>query len=180
MDTNELYGAIECLLFVSGDPVDIAEIQRTLSLTDMEMQAAIAAMDKQYREAERGIQLFITATSVQMVSNKKYAMLVKDMLQPLQSRSLSQAILETLSVIAYRQPVTRADIEAVRGVRCEYAVSQLLRMGMISEAGRRNCIGRPMQFATTDKFLRHFGITALDELPKYTDYTADAESEKMK
>ena len=78
---------------------------------------------------------------------------------------MSDSMMETLSVIAYRQPVTRADIEAVRGVRCEYSVSQLLKQGFICELGRKDCVGRPMLFGTTDAFLRKFGLHSLDELP---------------
>ena len=79
-------------------------------------------------------------------------------------------MLDTLSIIAYRQPVTRADIEAVRGVRCEYAVSQLLKLGMIRELGRKDVVGRPMLFGTTDAFLRHFGLRSISELPRYEAY----------
>ena len=78
---------------------------------------------------------------------------------------MSDTLLETLSVIAYRQPVTRADIESVRGVRCEYSVTQLLKQGLIVELGRKDCIGRPMQFGTTDAFLRKFGLSSLRDLP---------------
>ena len=78
-------------------------------------------------------------------------------------------MLETLSVIAYRQPVTKADIEAVRGVRCEYAVGQLMKLGMIRELGRKNVVGRPMLLGTTDAFLRHFGIRTLSELPQLSE-----------
>lgn len=87
----------------------------------------------------------------------------------MQSKSFSQSMLETLSVIAYRQPVTKADIEAVRGVRCEYAVGQLMKLGMIRELGRKNVVGRPMLLGTTDAFLRHFGIRSLSELPQLSE-----------
>ena len=90
-------------------------------------------------------------------------------MQPVQSKSFSQSMLETLSVIAYRQPVTKADIEAVRGVRCEYAVGQLMKLGMIRELGRKNVVGRPMLLGTTDAFLRHFGIRSLSELPQLSE-----------
>ena len=96
----------------------------------------------------------------------KYASQVEAFLQPLQKQPLSQAVLETLSIIAYRQPVTKADIEAVRGVKCDYSVQSLLNRGLIEEAGRRETLGRPILYKTTDAFLRHFGIEALDQLPE--------------
>lgn len=170
MQYNEHIGAIECILFISGDPVPVIQIQRALGLTDLEMQSALQAMDELYRAEERGIQLYLTDESAQLVSNPKYTEAVLTLLQPVQSRSFSQSMLETLSIIAYRQPVTRADVEAVRGVRCEYAVSQLLKLGMIRELGRKDVIGRPMLFGTTDAFLRHFGLRSLNDLPRYEAY----------
>lgn len=165
MEYNERFGAIECILFVSGDPVPIIKLQRAIGVTDIEMEHIIRSMDELYKKEKRGVQLFITPETMQLVSNKEYAKYVEELVQPVQAKSFSQAMLETLSVIAYRQPVTRADIEAVRGVRCEYAVSQLMKMGMIRELGRKNVVGRPMLLGTTDAFLRHFGIRSLNELP---------------
>ncbi|MBS1480179.1 MAG: SMC-Scp complex subunit ScpB [Christensenellaceae bacterium] len=170
MQYDERFGAIECILFVSGDPVPVIQLQRALGLTDIEMQSTLQSMDELYRREERGIQLYLTEETVQLVSNRKYTDLVLTLLQPVQSRTFSQSMLETLSIIAYRQPVTRADIEAVRGVRCEYAVSQLLKLGMIRELGRKDVVGRPMLFGTTDAFLRHFGLRSISELPRYEAY----------
>ena len=167
---DERFGAIECILFVSGDPVPVIQLQRALGLTDIEMQSTLQSMDELYRREERGIQLYLTEETVQLVSNRKYTDLVLTLLQPVQSRTCSHSMLETLSIIAYRQPVTRADIEAVRGVRCEYAVSQLLKLGMIRELGRKDVVGRPMLFGTTDAFLRHFGLRSISELPRYEAY----------
>ena len=154
---DERYSAIECILFVSGEPVSLVQLQRALDITGIEMNAIIHNMEKQYRQEERGIQLYITDDTVQLVSNKKYASYVEELLQPAQTKSFTQAMLETLSIVAYKQPVTRADIEAVRGVRCDYSVSQLLKLGLIRELGRRDSVGRPMMFGTTDAFLRQFG-----------------------
>lgn len=177
MHYDERYGAIECILFVAGDPVPIIQIQRALCLTDIEMQAVLQSMGELYKREERGIQLYLTDETAQFVSNRKYADMVLSLLQPVQAKSFSQSMLETLSIIAYRQPVTRADIEAVRGVRCEYAVSQLLKIGMIRELGRKDVIGRPMLFGTTDAFLRHFGLTTIGELPRYEAYSGGEEAE---
>ncbi len=165
MQYDERFGAIECILFVSGDPVPMVQLQRALGTTQIEFEYLLRAMDELYRSEKRGVQLYMTGDTVQLVSNREYASLVQELLQPVQDKSFSQAMLETLSVVAYRQPVTRTDIENVRGVRCEYAVSQLLKIGMIQELGRKNVIGRPMLFGTTDAFLRHFGLHDIAELP---------------
>lgn len=165
MHYDERFGAIECILFVSGDPVSMVQLQRALAVTEIELNYLLRSMDALYREQKRGVLLYMTDDTVQLVSNREYAPLIEQMMQPVQEKSFSQAMLETLSVVAYRQPVTRADIENVRGVRCEYAVSQLLKLGMICELGRKNVLGRPMLFGTTDAFLRHFGLHSLSELP---------------
>lgn len=177
MEYNERMGAIECILFVSGDPVPIIELQRAIGVTDIEMEHIIRSMDELYKREKRGVQLFITAETMQLVSNKEYTRYVEELVQPVQSKSFSQSMLETLSVIAYRQPVTKADIEAVRGVRCEYAVGQLMKLGMIRELGRKNVVGRPMMLGTTDAFLRHFGIRSLSELPQLSEIE-NAETEE--
>lgn len=166
MEYSRHYGAIECILFVSGDAVPIIELQRAIGVTDIEMEHIISSMDAMYKKEQRGVQLQITGETMQLVSNREYAKFVEELIQPVQNKSFSQSMLETLSVIAYRQPVTRADIEAVRGVRCEYAVRELIKTGMIKELGRKDVIGRPMLLGTTDGFLRHFGISSLRELPK--------------
>lgn len=88
------------------------------------------------------------------------------MLNPVQRKSLSQASLEVLSIIAYKQPVTRGEVEEIRGVKCDYSIMWLLQKGLIKEAGRRDTVGKPMLFVTTDLFLRHFGLSGLDELPE--------------
>ncbi|MEF9896453.1 MAG: SMC-Scp complex subunit ScpB, partial [Clostridia bacterium] len=95
-----------------------------------------------------------------------YAPYVERLLQPIQQQSLSQAAMETLSIIAYRQPVTKSDIEKVRGVKCDYSVQSLVNKGLIEEVGRRETLGRPILYATTDAFLRHFGIETLAQLPE--------------
>ena len=175
MEKNELMAAIECILFVSGDPVPLIQLQRTLDITDLEMQPLIREMEEKMNRDERGICLYVTEDTVQLVSNKKYAGFVEAFLQPAQTKNFSQAMLETLSIIAYKQPVTRAEIEAVRGVRCEYSVTQLLKQGLICELGRKDVIGRPMLFGTTDAFLRRFGLHSLSELPPCRE---EAESEE--
>ena len=156
---------IECLLFVAGEPVLITEIARVLEQDEASVKALLFEMEMTYREEGRGICLMTTDDTAQLVSNRDYIEYVEALLQPEQKKSVSQSIMETLAVIAYKQPVTRAEIEAVRGVRCEYAVSQLQKLRLIAAVGRKDVIGKPMLYATTDTFLHKFGMHNLSELP---------------
>lgn len=165
MDNPELYGAIESVLFVAGEPLPKAELARVFELSPIELAAALDGLERELADNKRGIRLFATADTVQLVTAAENNGWLVKLLQPPQEKNLSDSMMETLSVIAYRQPVTRADIEAVRGVRCEYAVAQLLKQGFIKELGRKDVVGRPMLFGTTDAFLRRFGLHSIDELP---------------
>ncbi len=173
---DEKFSAIECILFVSGEPVSVSQLRRVLDVTDEEIHSILSRMKEQFAQEERGIQLFCTEETVQLVSNPQYAQYVQDLLQPAQTKSFSQAMLETLSVVAYKQPVTRSDIETIRGVRCDYSVSQLLKLGLIKELGRKDAVGRPMLFGTTDAFLRQFGLHTLEELPEFGRFAAPSDA----
>ena len=168
-----LYHKIECMLFVAGDPVAIAELARVLDLPTAKMRSQLAGMEHSYRLEGRGVQLLVTNDTAQLVSNRDYIEEVKQLVNPDETKSVSQSLLETLAVIAYRQPVTRSDVERVRGVRCDYAVTQLQKLGLIVEVGRKDVVGHPTLFGTTDKFLRQFGLHAVDEMPNFTHYSQE-------
>ena len=170
---NNIRNRIEALLFVAGDPVSAVELSHALDVPVPEIREILRNMEEEYRTEERGIQLFLTEETAQLVSNRAYIDSIEAMLQPERQRNASQSILETLAVIAYRQPVTRADIEEVRGVRCDYAVNQLQNMGLIQMVGRKDTPGKPMQFGTTDAFLRKFGLHSLQELPEFSRFVKD-------
>lgn len=176
-----LYNRVECMLFVAGDPVAIAELARVLEAPTADVRALLNGMERTYRESARGVQLLVTHDTAQLVSNRAYVDDVRSLLQPDEVRSVSQSLLETLAIIAYRQPVTRADVERVRGVRCDYATSQLAKLGLITEVGRKDAVGRPVLFGTTDRFLRQFGIHAVEEMPEFARFSqeivADMEAE---
>lgn len=169
---------IECVLFVAGEPIDIVSLAKALGQDEASMRSMLYQMECSYRDEGRGIQLLTTEDTVQLVSNRAYVEDVERLLQPDQTKSVSQSILETLAIIAYRQPVTRADIESVRGVRCEYALSQLQRLGLIEIVGRKDSIGKPMLFGTTDKFLRKFGLHNLSEMPELDRYNITEDSDE--
>ncbi|MCL2696174.1 MAG: SMC-Scp complex subunit ScpB [Clostridiales bacterium] len=159
------YSIIECALFVAGEPLPVVELARILDLSADETRTLLKAMERDYRAEGRGLLPLVTDESAQLISNADYVSYVEELFVPDQSRPVSQSILETLATVAYRQPVTRAEIESVRGVRCEYAVAQLQKMNLITPVGRKDTVGKPILYGTTDNFLRKFGIHNLDELP---------------
>ena len=156
---------VECLLFVAGEPVLITEIARVLELDEAATKTLLYEMEATYRDEGRGVCVLATDDTAQLISNRDYIQYVEALLQPEQKKNVSQSILETLAVVAYKQPVTRAEIEAVRGVRCEYTIGQLQKLGLIAAVGRKDVVGKPMLYATTDAFLHKFGLHNLSELP---------------
>lgn len=162
---ENLTAIIEAILFVSGDPVQVDVLAHSMNLTVLELEDALSELRDHLQLEGRGIQLNRSGDTVFLSICPKYAHQVELFLQPIRKQPLSQAVLESLSIIAYRQPVTKGDIEAVRGVKCDYSVQALLNRGFIEECGRREALGRPILYKTTDKFLQHFGIESLDELP---------------
>ena len=172
---ENLSAIIEAILFVSGDPVRVDALAHAMNLTTSELDEALSALADHLALENRGIQLNRSGETVFLSICPRYAKQVEDFLQPLQKQPLSQAVLETLSIIAYRQPVTKGDIEAVRGVKCDYSVQSLLNKGFIEECGRRETPGRPILYGTTDKFLQHFGMETLADLPKVDLAKAEGE-----
>lgn len=165
MELTNAPQAIEAILFVSGEPVSVPELSQALGLSEMETMHAVEVLQKEYESAARGIALRRYGDHLKLETRPEYALYVERLLQPVQRHTLSQAALETLAVIAYRQPATKGDIEQVRGVKCDYSVQSLLNKGLIREVGRKEALGRPILYATTDQFLEHFGITDVRELP---------------
>jgi len=166
MEPSKLTGIIESILFVSGEPVPIADIAHSLNLTALELAGAIQRLKDDLERERRGLRLNRFGERLQLSIRPEYAPYVEQLLQPVQKQPLSQAALETLSIVAYRQPVTKAEIEAVRGVKCDYSVQSLAAKGLIREAGRKEALGRPILYETTEAFLSHFGIETLLELPE--------------
>lgn len=165
MDSQQLRGVVEAILYVAGEPVAVPDLAHALDLTRSEMEDVLEDLRTLGDMEKRGLRLNRYGECVQLSIRPEYAPWVERLLQPVQQQSLSQAAMETLSVIAYRQPVTKGDIEKVRGVKCDYSVQSLMNKGLIQEMGRRETLGRPILYGTTDQFLRHFGIETLDELP---------------
>lgn len=164
-EEGNLQGKIEAILYVAGEAVPIKELARALNIGMDELNHELDRMKDVYDFEQRGFMIKRFGNQVQLGTRALYAQDVIRLLQPVQQQSLSQAAMETLAVIAYKQPVTRAEIEAVRGVKCDYSLQSLTNKGLITEVGRKDTIGRPILFGTTDAFLSHFGIRNLEDLP---------------
>lgn len=165
MEQYKLVNILEAILFVAGDPVSIEDLAMNLQLTELEILHAADQLEIRYDEMHSGITLKRFGNHLQLGTRSDYALYIENMLQPVQKQSLSRSALETLAIIAYRQPATRLDIEKIRGVKCDYSVQSLLAKNLIEEVGRRDTVGRPILYGTTDHFLSHFGLTSLNELP---------------
>ncbi|MBQ2699568.1 MAG: SMC-Scp complex subunit ScpB [Clostridia bacterium] len=178
LQSNELSHIIEAVLFVAGEPVALEDLTRALEVSELEMTTALDALASEYDYHRRGIRLNRFGHHVQLATRADYAPYVEKLLQPVQKQSLSQKAMETLAVVAYRQPVTKGEVEAVRGMKCDYSIQSLVNKGLIEEVGRKEALGRPILYGTTDKFLDHFGISSLAELPQLPEMeteTADSE-----
>lgn len=162
---GSLKGRVEAVLFVAGEAVRVDDLAKALQVPLRQLEGCLDEMRDEYDFAQRGFCLRRFGNQVQLTTRALYAPDVVRLLQPVQRQTLSQAIMETLAVVAYRQPVTRAEIEAVRGVKCDYSVQSLVKKGLIVEVGHKDALGHPTLYGTTDAFLQHFGISGLDELP---------------
>ncbi len=175
MQPNELMAVIEAILFVAGEPVQLVDLQKALEVSPLELNAAVSALESDYDFNRRGIRLKRFGEHIQLATRAEYAPYVERLLQPIQKQSLSQAAMETLAVVAYRQPITKAEVEAVRGVKCDYSIQSLVHKGLIEEVGRKEAVGRPILYGTTDAFLSHFGIVSLADLPQLPEKPAEEE-----
>lgn len=162
---GSLKGRIEAILFVAGEAVSVKDMAKALAVGEKELKAALDTMGSEYDYEQRGFMLKRFGDKVQLATRPLYSEDVLRLLQPVQQQSLSQAAMETLAVVAYKQPVTRAEVEQIRGVKCDYSLQSLTAKGLIQEAGRKDTIGRPILYATTDTFLSHFGLATLEDLP---------------
>ncbi len=163
-----LKNIIESILFVSGVAVSCKDIAEKSNATEKQVLDAAKELQEKY-DAESGIQLLIFNKKLQFCSNPDYAEEVSNVLNPIKERELSKSMLEVAAIIAYKQPVTRIDLEELRGSNSEFALQNLLKLGVIEVVGRKDTVGKPVLFGTTDEFLKRFQISSLDELPDYDD-----------
>ena len=164
---EKLTNIIESILFVSGTQVSVADIAEKLEVSQNDVIKCAEKLKQKY-SSDSGIQLLIFNKKLQFCSNPENADFVSSVLNPIKEKELSKSMLEVAAIIAYKQPVTRIDLEELRG-NSEYAVQKLLELGVIEPVGRKDAVGKPVLFGTTDKFLKRFQIESLDQLPDYEE-----------
>ena len=182
MDLKQTEAAIEAILFTMGDAVEAEKIAKAIEQDTATTEKIIRNMMDRYQAEERGIQIIELEHSYQLCTKREYyETLIKIAKQPARI-VLTDVLMETLSIIAYKQPVTRIEIEKIRGLKSDHAVNKLIEYNLVKELGRLDAPGRPLLFGTTEEFLRHFGVQSLDQLPvinpmKVEDFKTEAEEE---
>lgn len=166
MDRTKAEAVIEAVLFTMGESVEISKLADVIEEDAKTTRAILAEMAERYHKEDRGIALTQFDNAVQLCTKSDlYEYLIKIAKSP-RKMTLTDTVLETLSIIAYKQPITRVEIERVRGVSCDHAINKLLEYDLITELGRLDAPGRPLLFGTTEQFLRCFGVKSLEELPE--------------
>ena len=162
---QELKSTIEAILFTMGDAVEASSIAVALDVTEKMVKNTCYELMEEYNSAERGIKIIELDGSFQMCTNAKYYEALISLCHVPKKHNLTDVMLETLSIVAYKQPVTRQEIEAIRGVKSDFPINKLLEYNLIMELGRKDVPGRPILFGTSEDFLRCFGVSSIDELP---------------
>ncbi len=172
--------AIEAVLFSMGDAVSVKDLSKVLEIDVKDLEKILQDMMDRYESQDRGIRLVKLEESYQLCTKNEYFDILSQLVNMPKKHNLTDSLMETLSIIAYKQPVTRQEIEAIRGVSCVHAINKLVDYKLVTEVGRLDAVGRPILFGTTEDFLRSFGVTSMDELPVITpDKIEDFKKEAM-
>lgn len=168
---SSLTNIIEAIVFASGEPVPVKFIVEKLGVTVKEVNKSIDELKEKFNE-DSGIQVLVFNGKLQFASNPKYKQQISEVLIPIKEKELTKTILECAAIIAYKQPITKPELEDIRQVSCDYAIHTLLELGMIVACGRKDAVGKPIMYATTDNFLKRFKLNSIEELPDYDDLMA--------
>jgi len=180
MDYNKLKAVIEGLLFVVGDEgIELKQLASIVELDIKTVEDLIEDMKGDYKRENRGMQIVQFGNIYQLTTIPEHAPYFERLVASPNHSTLSQAVLETLAIIAYKQPITKLEIEEIRGVRSERAIGKLISKGLIKEVGRMDTIGRPILYGTTNEFLDYFGLKSLDELPPPPDFSNLEDEESL-
>ncbi len=179
MSQKELYkAAVEGMLFTWGQPLSLSSIMKVIDLEKTEAKELMDELISEYEVGRRGLRIRQIGKGYQLVTASEVAPFIERLCTPVKVRKLSQSALEVLAIIAYNQPVTKGEMEAVRGVRSDRVVEGLLQKGLIMEKGRADTVGRPTVYGTTDLFLEKFGFASIKELPELEDLSVLVSGEK--
>ncbi|WP_250675830.1 SMC-Scp complex subunit ScpB [Paraclostridium ghonii] len=172
MRRDEIKSIIEAIMFAYSEPINITDLKNAINeeLSSKEIEIMLNSLIVEYKENNRGIQIIKLQDKYQMCTNKEYSEFIKNMLEPKRKKTLSQATLETLTIIAYKQPITKVEIEGIRGVKSDKVIQTLLENELIYEAGRLEKIGKPIIYKTTNEFLKLLHIEKLEDLPPIENY----------
>ena len=182
MEDKELKGSIEAILFTMGESVEAERLASALEVSTAQVREAVRQMMEEYEREERGIRIIELEQSYQLCTKKEYyGQLIRIAKTP-KKVTLTDVLMETLAIIAYKQPVTKVEIEKIRGVKSDHAVNRLVEYELVTELGRLDAPGRPILFGTTENFLRHFGVESISQLPQIDplqkeDFKLEAEQE---
>lgn len=168
LDLKNLKEILHSILFVAGDGIEKSFIAEKLDISKKDLDKALEELKKDL-SGDAGVHLIEYKDKVQLATNPNYASYISDVLNPIREKSLTRAALETLAIIAYKQPITKLDIEDIRGVNSDYAVQILIDQNMIEVVGRKDAVGKPLLFGTTENFLKRFDIKDLSDLPDYEE-----------
>lgn len=170
MEIREIQSILEAVLFAAGDAVELEKLADIVDVDKKSLREILKKMMDGYNFERRGIHLIQLEDSYQMCTRGEYHDYIAMLAEPRRKQSLSNAAIEVLAIVAYKQPVTRSAIEHIRGVNCDYVVNRLIERNLIEEKGRLDAPGRPIVFGTTQEFLRCFGISALQDLPDFESF----------
>ena len=168
---NNLTNIIEAIVFASGEAVPVKFIVEKLGVSVKEVNRSIDELKEKLGQ-DGGIQLLTFNGKLQLASNPKYKQQISEVLIPIKEKEFTKTILECAAIIAYKQPITKPELEDIRQVSCDYAVHTLLELDMIAACGRKDAVGKPIMYATTDNFLKRFKLNSIDELPDYDELMA--------
>lgn len=166
---KSMKSAIESMMFVWGEPLDIKDVADIFNVDKKEIYECCKELQQEYEQEGRGIVIREVNKSFQFVTRKENLDYIERLCTPVKHKKLSQSALEVLAIVAYKQPVTKGEIESVRGIRCDRVIEGLAKKGLVAEVGRSDAVGRPILYGTTDVFLKQFGFESLKELPAIED-----------
>ena len=168
MKLNEIAKVVEGVLFVAGEGVDVDEFKTKYEMNDREFNKVLDILKEKYNE-DSGINVIRFKNKIQLCSNPKFVDSIAEILNPIRERSLTKTALETVAIVAYKQPITRGEIENIRGANSDYAIQLLQANNLIEVVGRKDTIGKPLLFGTTENFLKRFGLESIENLPNYNE-----------